>query len=195
MTFGEKLKAGRVRLNLSQEQLAEKLYVSRQAVTKWETDKGMPSLASLQDIAKLFGVSVDELLDQDSENGEQQLGRTMRETIDLSEYGKPGRRANKAVLARFPQAEQIYPLLRRKKFNKWEVILDWAILVLFAPNIVRIVDSLSDLSPYYLVEQGEQQLLVKVEKTFIERTILLEKFSGKRLLIDGNYFTKLKGLL
>ena len=47
---------------LTQEQLAEKLYVSRTAVSKWESGKGYPNIDSLKDIAKLFNKTIDELL-------------------------------------------------------------------------------------------------------------------------------------
>lgn len=62
MKFGEKIKALRVKNNLTQEQLASQLYVSRTAVSKWESDRGYPNIDSLKDIAKLFNVTVDELL-------------------------------------------------------------------------------------------------------------------------------------
>lgn len=48
--------------NLTQEQLAEKLYVSRTAVSKWESGKGYPNIESLKCISKFFSVSIDELL-------------------------------------------------------------------------------------------------------------------------------------
>lgn len=47
MSLGEKLKENRKKAGLSQEELAEKLNVSRQAITKWENDKGFPSIESL----------------------------------------------------------------------------------------------------------------------------------------------------
>lgn len=66
-TLGEKLKSARKDAGLTQEQLAVKLMVSRQAITKWETDKGMPDLENLKSLSQLLGVSIDYLLD----NGEQ----------------------------------------------------------------------------------------------------------------------------
>ncbi|MBO5994859.1 MAG: helix-turn-helix transcriptional regulator [Firmicutes bacterium] len=48
MTFGEKLQEARKRAGYSQEQLAEKLSVSRSAVAKWENDNGMPDIANLK---------------------------------------------------------------------------------------------------------------------------------------------------
>lgn len=66
MTFGEKLKKLRKDNALTQEELAERLYVTRTAVSKWELDKGFPAIDSLKAISELFGVSIDELIsDQD----------------------------------------------------------------------------------------------------------------------------------
>lgn len=65
MDIGEKLKALRTERGLTQEQLAAKLYVSRTAVSKWETGGGSPNLDSLQAVARLFDVSVDDLLSAD----------------------------------------------------------------------------------------------------------------------------------
>ena len=65
MDFGEKLKALRTERGLTQEQLAARLYVSRTAVSKWETGGGSPNLDSLQAVARRFDVSVDDLLSTD----------------------------------------------------------------------------------------------------------------------------------
>jgi len=62
MNFAEKLRALRKQFKFSQEQLAEKLNVSRQAITKWETEGGLPDIENLMAIAALFSVSMDELL-------------------------------------------------------------------------------------------------------------------------------------
>ena len=62
MTLGEKIRTLRKKAGLSQEALAEKLGVSRQAVSKWETGTADPSTSNLLALAKLFGVSAEELL-------------------------------------------------------------------------------------------------------------------------------------
>ena len=62
MEFNEKLVHLRKSRNLTQDELAEALYVSRAAVSKWESGRGLPSIDSLKDIAKFFSVSIDELL-------------------------------------------------------------------------------------------------------------------------------------
>ena len=62
MTFAEKLRTLRKQADMSQENLAEKLNVSRQAITKWETESGIPDIENLMAISALFDVSIDELL-------------------------------------------------------------------------------------------------------------------------------------
>lgn len=62
MEFNEKLQEMRKQKGLTQEELAEKLFVSRTAVSKWEAGRGYPNIESLKAIAKFFGVTVDELL-------------------------------------------------------------------------------------------------------------------------------------
>jgi transcriptional regulator with XRE-family HTH domain len=62
MEFNEKLQELRRSKGLTQEELAEKLYVSRTAVSKWESGRGYPNIESLKEISKFFSVSIDELL-------------------------------------------------------------------------------------------------------------------------------------
>ena len=62
MEFNEKLQELRKSKGLTQEELAEKLYVSRTAVSKWESGRGYPNIESLKEISTFFSVSIDELL-------------------------------------------------------------------------------------------------------------------------------------
>ena len=62
MEFNEKLQKLRKDQNLTQEELAEKLFVSRTAISKWESGRGYPSIDSLKVIAKYFHVTIDELI-------------------------------------------------------------------------------------------------------------------------------------
>ena len=62
MTLGENLKKLRTDKNLTQEELAEILFVSRTAISKWESGRGFPNIESLKAISKYFSVSLDELL-------------------------------------------------------------------------------------------------------------------------------------
>lgn len=62
MEFQEKLQELRKQKGLTQEKLAESLYVSRTAVSKWELGSGYPNLDFLKAIARFFGITIDELL-------------------------------------------------------------------------------------------------------------------------------------
>ena len=65
MEFHEKLQELRKKRGLTQEELAEALYVSRTAISKWESGRGYPNIESLKALAKFFGVTVDSLLSAD----------------------------------------------------------------------------------------------------------------------------------
>lgn len=71
MTFAEKLRSIRKQTGMSQEKLAEKLGVSRQAVTKWETDAGIPDIENIMAISALFDISIDELLGKEKAEKKQ----------------------------------------------------------------------------------------------------------------------------
>ena len=62
MTLGQRISLYRKKLNISQEELGARLGVSRQAVSKWESGASDPSTSNLLALAKLYGVSAEELL-------------------------------------------------------------------------------------------------------------------------------------
>jgi transcriptional regulator with XRE-family HTH domain len=67
MIFSERLKTERAKRGWSQTELAEKLHVSRQSVSKWETGKNYPSIEVIIELSDLFGITIDELLRSDKE--------------------------------------------------------------------------------------------------------------------------------
>lgn len=67
MIFSERLKREREKKGWSQTELAEKIHVSRQSVSKWETGKNYPSIEVIIDLSDLFGITIDELLRSDEE--------------------------------------------------------------------------------------------------------------------------------
>ena len=62
MEFHEKLQELRKQKGITQEALAESIFVSRTAISKWESGRGYPNIDSLKAIARFFGITVDELL-------------------------------------------------------------------------------------------------------------------------------------
>lgn len=89
MLFAEKLKDLRKKSGMSQEKLAEKIGVSRQAVTKWENDTGVPDIANLKAVSELFGVSIDELLSD--EKGSSDSGDYVFESVTEYDIAEPKR--------------------------------------------------------------------------------------------------------
>lgn len=86
MEFNEKLQELRKQKNLTQEELAEALYVSRTAISKWESGRGYPNIDSLKAISKFFSVSLDELLSGDelltiAEEDNRQKERHLRNLV------------------------------------------------------------------------------------------------------------------
>lgn len=86
MEFNQKLQELRKQKNLTQEELAEQLFVSRTAISKWESGRGYPNLDSLKAIAKFFNVTIDELLSGEelltvSEEDNKQKQQHLRDII------------------------------------------------------------------------------------------------------------------
>ena len=86
MEFNEKLQELRKQKGVTQEELANYLYVSRTAISKWESGRGYPNIDSLKAIAKFFEVTIDELLSGDelltiAEEDTKQKERTIRDLV------------------------------------------------------------------------------------------------------------------
>lgn len=75
MTFSEKLTDLRRKSGMSQEQLADRLGVTRQSVSKWESGTAMPELVKLISLSELFGVTVDYLVKDWIEEPAAEIGR------------------------------------------------------------------------------------------------------------------------
>ena len=78
----------RKKFGLSQEQLAEIMNVSRQAITKWETDTGIPDTSNLQELSKVFNLTVDYLLDNDNSLPSLSMKRELdKDKYEMSQKG------------------------------------------------------------------------------------------------------------
>lgn len=70
MSLGNSLYNSRKKKGLSQEEVAEKLGVSRQTISKWETEETVPDIYQAKKLAKIYGLSLDELIDADLDQKE-----------------------------------------------------------------------------------------------------------------------------
>ena len=182
MTLGQKLKEIRKRFGMSQEQLAEVLNVSRQAITKWENDGGLPDISNLQEIAKAFGITVDYLLDDEN----QLPALSLRKELDKEKYKNKLSMYQEVLTNYFPEPYEIFVLSRFKKHNFFELLIDTFI----APEIgpVDTADALSDMSPYYLVKKGELKLLINIKNYVLEIIELPTTTKDKKFVYGKNKF-------
>lgn len=188
MTFGTKLKQARQNAKLSQEHLAEKLCVSRSAIAKWETDKGMPDIQNLKAIAQLLDVSIDYLLAEDKQLSFQ----TIKEPINLNDYQPHKLRKSKkdsVVIDKYSDATAIYIMFREKKLSKIERILEWTIM---SPGVFNVVDQIDNQNCYYLVVQEDKQYLVQISDEFITSSMLASPITKYKTIIGENIFRKSK---
>ena len=167
MTLGEKIKYIRKSSGLSQEQLGEKLCVSRSAIAKWETGKGLPDIENLKVLSRLLGVSVDSLLD-DREEADSPL---IREPYQLSAYGRGCRKLRKERMMRqrFPDA-RICSLLGRPEVTGGSIADRSQGLLTPVPfGSPEYIKSIRNLDrDFYLVEQPEGAWFVTVTDDCLE---------------------------
>lgn len=146
LEFYEKLQELRKSRNLTQEELAEELYVSRTAISKWESGRGYPSIDSLKAIAGFFSISIDELLSADAlvsiaekENRSniQRICDVLFGTVDLTGILLAllplySRQMDNSVIA--------VNLWEFKPANGWICIICWLLIVAFVLlGIVKMV--------------------------------------------------------
>ena len=180
MTLGEKLREARKKRGLSQEQLADKLSVSRSAVAKWETDKGLPDVGNLKYLARLLNVSVDYLLDEGT--GTEDLA--LREPIRLADYG-PGCKKlcrDRAVLEKLPDA-RIYALLAQREQPEREP----------EPDACRRAARRLMPEPersFYLALRENGALLVTVTDLYVELRPLEQLPEGGSFVLNGWRFIR-----
>ena len=82
MELGQRLKDCRAAAGMTQEGLADRLYVSRQTISSWENDKSYPDIHSLLMISNLFGVSLDSLIKGDIEIMKEKVEQTKVKSLE-----------------------------------------------------------------------------------------------------------------
>lgn len=181
MTLGQKLKEIRKRFGLSQEQLASIINVSRQAITKWENDNGLPDTDNLKELSHIFGVTIDYLLD----NNSKLPLLVMRRQLDKKQYKNKMSSYEEILKEYYPHPWKIYILTREKKLGKIELLFD-----LFTGGDYSAIESVSDLSPYYLVEKDNLKLLVNIKDWILEVNEISSNINGKKFVVGKNRFRK-----
>lgn len=83
MEIGKKLKQARLGAKLTQEQAAERLFVSRQTISNWENEKTYPDIASVVRLSDLYSISLDELL-----KGDEKMLEHLEESTDVVRSNK-----------------------------------------------------------------------------------------------------------
>lgn len=184
MKLSEKIKEFRKIFGLSQEQLAEILNVSRQAITKWETDAGMPDITNLKPLANVFGVTVDYLLSED----EDFVSPILKEPIQIEGKNNFNTRYDYAVSVlkqRYPEPNKLYGLSQSKKLSKLEWIFDFIV----SPGIIDAVNYLNEFAIWFLVKKENQKhLLVKVTKENMETIEISALINEKEFVVEKNKF-------
>ena len=140
MELGKQIKKYRNEINLSQEELADKVFVSRQTVSNWENDKNYPDIKSLLLLSEVFGVSLDILVKGDIEKMKKVINET--EVKKYNTYGNIFATLFVASLVLF------IPLV---KFLKIAGIIIWIILyaitMVYAIKVQKIAKD-NDVSTY-----------------------------------------------
>ena len=188
MMLGQKLKEYRRIFDLSQEELAKKINVSRQAITKWEVNDGLPDINNLKELANIFGVSVDFLLD-DTKEIEYPLLR-YKIKLDINTFFKRYNYVLELLKENYPE-DSIYGLSEIKK-DKGKI---YSIANFLSYQIISLVDWISDHAIWFIVERKTQNLIVKATKEYIEIRELSSVIDTNKFTFDGVRLVKMKDKL
>ena len=173
--INEQIKHLRKSNNLTQEELAEKLNVSRQAITKWESGIGTPDISNIEAIAKLFNVSIDELLNNEGNIKTDNVSRTEFDLFSFNDFEIKFENINTLDITLGPidkVVAEIMTDLKEKAYDLAKVKLD------NGKNIdMSIINIAAGLNGTMTKQEAKNHIFVKV--------ILPEKMSGK-LELSGN---------
>ena len=131
MELNEQIKKYRTEMNLSQEELAEKIYVTRQSISNWENGKNYPDIHSLLLLSSLFGISLDQLVKGDIEIMKEEIKK--EEIAKMNRYGKI---YTIMLIATAISAVPLFMWLGVWAFIPWGII--WAISMYFAFKIEKV---------------------------------------------------------
>ena len=157
MELGKQIKMHRQEAELSQEELANRVYVSRQTILNWENDKSYPDVNSLVLLSEIFQISLDKLIKRD-------IG-VMKEVIQKEEIEKMkryGRIYTIMLIVTVVSAVPLFMWLGVWAFIPWGII--WAISMYFALKIEKVKKD-NDVQSYKeIVAFSEGKLLDDIQK-------------------------------
>ena len=157
MELGKQIKMHRQELHLSQEELSNRIYVSRQTVSNWENDKSYPDVNSLVLLSEIFQISLDNLIKGDIE--------VMKDVIQKEEIEKMNRYGKTYAIMLIATAVSAVPLfmwLGVWAFIPWGII--WAISLYFAFKVEKVKKD-NDVQTYKeIVAFSEGKLLDDIQK-------------------------------
>ncbi|CRH90146.1 HTH-type transcriptional regulator immR [Chlamydia trachomatis] len=157
MKLGQKIVSYHKSLQLSQEELAGKVYVSRQSISNWENDKTYPDIHSLLLLSQIFQVSLDTLIKGDIEEMKMIINQEERDTFNKDTYVM--------LILLVLSSTSIFPLLY---FLDWWGLLIWGSLLIplfFVTNRIEKFKKKYDLQTYReIVAVAEGRTLNKMEK-------------------------------
>ena len=131
MELNEQIKKYRTEMNISQEELAEKIYVTRQSISNWENGKTYPDIHSLLLLSSLFGISLDQLVKGDIEIMKEEIKK--EEIAKMNCYGKI---YTIMLIVTAISAVPLFMWLGVWAFIPWGII--WAISMYFAFKIEKV---------------------------------------------------------
>lgn len=157
MELGKQIKMHRQEAHLSQEELANRVYVSRQTISNWENDKSYPDVNSLVLLSEIFQISLDNLIKGDIE--------VMKDVIQKEEIEKMNRYGKSYTIMLIATAVSAAPLfmwLGVWAFIPWGII--WAISMYFAFKVEKVKKD-NDVQTYKeIVAFSEGKLLDDIHK-------------------------------
>ena len=157
MELNEQIKKYRTEMNLSQEELAEKIYVTRQSISNWENGKTYPDIHSLLLLSSLFGISLDQLVKGDIEIMKEEIKK--EEIAKMNRYGKI---YTLMLIATAVSAVPLFMWLGVWAFIPWGMI--WVISLFFAVKIEKVKKT-NDVQTYKeIVAFSEGKRLDDIQK-------------------------------
>lgn len=157
MELGKQIKKHRQEVQLSQEELAERVYVSRQTISNWENDKSYPDVNSLVLLSETFQISLDNLI-----KGDIEVMKDVIQKEEIEKMNRYGKIYTIMLIATAVSAVPLFMLLGVWSLIPWSII--WGISMYFAFMLEKIKKD-NDVQTYKeIVAFSEGQLLDDIQK-------------------------------